>query len=139
LNTWKHRASRCWATARRLPAFYARSSGCPVDHRFDTPGEIAAAIDAQWRMGLQTGMVIANPIPEADALPSSQIEANIAAACREAESSGVRGKELTPFLLSRLYELTGGKSLAANIALVKNNATLAARIAVELAALLARD
>ena len=118
-----------------FPAFYTRSSGCKVGHRFDTPGDLAALIHAQRLLGLRSGIVIANPIPEADALPAESIEATIAAACREAESSRVSGKELTPFLLSRLNELTGGASLTANIALVKNNAALAARVAVELAAL----
>ena len=86
-------------------------------------------------LGLGTGIVIANPIPEADALPAEGIEATIASAVAEAERSGISGKELTPFLLSRLNELTAGASLKANIALVKNNAALAARVAVELAAL----
>ncbi len=87
----------------------------------------------QRRLALKTGILIANPIPEADALPAEQMETWIAAACRDADSAGVSGKELTPFLLARINELTGGTSLKANIALVKSNAVLAARIAVELA------
>jgi pseudouridine-5'-phosphate glycosidase len=118
-----------------FPGFLARSSGHKVDHRFDTPGELAYVIDAQRRLPLETGMVIANPIPPDDALPQAEIEAAIAAACRDAESAGIAGKALTPFLLARVNEASGGRSLAANIALVKNNAVLAARIAVELAKL----
>lgn len=116
-----------------FPAFFARSSGARVDQRFDTPGELAQVIWTQRRLGLETGILIANPIPERDALPAEQMEAWIAQACREAAAAGVSGKALTPFLLARINELTGGTSLQANIALVKNNAVLAARIAVELA------
>ena len=116
-----------------FPAFFARSSGARVDQRFDTPGELAEVIWTQRRLGLETGILIANPIPERDALPAEQMEAWIAQACREAAAAGVSGKALTPFLLARINELTGGTSLQANIALVKNNAVLAARIAVELA------
>jgi pseudouridine-5'-phosphate glycosidase len=84
---------------------------------------------AQRQLGLQSGILIANPIPEAD------IEACIIAACREAESTGVSGKDLTPYLLARINEVAGGRSLKANVALIKNNAALAAQIAVEYAAL----
>ncbi|MBA3517295.1 MAG: pseudouridine-5'-phosphate glycosidase [Rhizobiales bacterium] len=118
-----------------FPAFFARSSGEKVDHRFDTPRELAEVIDAQRRLGLGTGMLIANPIAEEHALAEAEMEARIAAACREAERAGVSGKALTPFLLTRINELTSGASLKANIALVKANAALAASIAVELAAL----
>ncbi len=118
-----------------FPAFFARSSGEKVDHRFDTPRELAEVIDAQRRLGLATGMLIANPIAEEHALAEAEMEARIAAACRDAERAGMSGKALTPFLLARINELTGGASLKANIALVKANAALAARIAVELAAL----
>lgn len=118
-----------------FPAFFARSSGAEVDHRFDTAGELARVLWTQRRLRLETGILIANPIPEPDALPAEEMEAWIAAACRDAGEAGVSGKELTPFLLARINELTGGSSLKANIALVKNNAVLAARIAVELARL----
>jgi pseudouridine-5'-phosphate glycosidase len=118
-----------------FPAFFARSSGEEVDYRFDTPGELAQVIWTQRGLRLETGILIANPIPEPDALPAEQMEAWIAAACRDAGEAGVAGKELTPFLLARINELTGGTSLRANIALVKNNAVLAARVAVELARL----
>jgi pseudouridine-5'-phosphate glycosidase len=118
-----------------FPAFLARSSGHKVDHRFDTPGELAEVIHAQRRLRLDTGIVIANPIPVEHALPEPAMEAAIAAACRDAEAAGVFGKALTPFLLTRVNDVSGGRSLAANIALVKNNAALAARVAVELAKL----
>ena len=114
-----------------FPAFFARTSGYKVDHRFETPGELARVIQAQRLLGLQTGMLIANPIPEPDAMPAAEIEAVIGDACREAERAGIHGKALTPFLLKRINEATGGGSLRANIALVKNNARLAAQIAVE--------
>lgn len=118
-----------------FPAFFARTSGHKVGHRFDEPGELAQVIRTQRQLGLRTGLLIANPIPEADALPADEIEACIAAACEEADAAGIAGKDMTPFLLERVNALTGGKSLRANIALVKNNAVLAARIAVELARL----
>lgn len=118
-----------------FPAFFARESGHKVDHRFDRPEEIAAVIDLQRRLGMPGGVLIANPIPAADALDAAAIEARIAEAIAAAEAAGVTRKALTPFLLQRIFELTGGKSLAANIALVKNNALVAAQIAVALAAL----
>jgi pseudouridine-5'-phosphate glycosidase len=117
-----------------FPAFWARSSGHKVDRRYDTAAEIARVAALQLSLGLG-GMLVANPILEADALDSGGIETTIAAAVAEAGRQGIGGKALTPFLLQRIFELTGGKSLAANIALVRNNARLAADIAVELAAL----
>ena len=119
----------------RLPAFYARDSGLPVDRRLDEPAQIARALQAQWGMGLRGGMVIANPIPEAHALAGDIVDAAIARALHEAGAQGITGKGITPFLLERVNQLTGGDSLAANIQLVLNNARLAAAIAVELAAL----
>ncbi|HEX9448108.1 MAG TPA: pseudouridine-5'-phosphate glycosidase, partial [Dongiaceae bacterium] len=116
-----------------FPAFFARESGNPVDHRFDTPEEIAEVILLQQRLGMTGGVLIANPIPKADALDAKAIEARITLAIAEANAKGVTRKALTPFLLQRLFELTEGKSLAANIALVKNNALVGARIAVALA------
>jgi pseudouridylate synthase len=115
-----------------FPAFFARSSGYKIDYRFDSAVELAAVIHAQRRLGLTTGIVIANPIPEENALPANEIERCIAEACREAEAAGILRKELTPYLLARINELTEGKSLQSNIALVKNNAALAAQIAVAL-------
>ena len=119
----------------RLPAFFARDSGLGVDARLDTPAQIARALQAQWAMGLRGGMVIANPIPEAHALAGEIVDAAIDRALHEAGAQGITGKAITPFLLERVNQLTGGDSLAANIQLVLNNARLAAAIAVELAAL----
>ena len=118
-----------------FPAFFTRSSGLRVDHRFEEPRELALVIATQRRLGLREGILIANPIPHAYALPQAEIEARIAHAVGDAERSGISRKELTPYLLARINELTGGASLTANIALVKNNAALAAQIAVELARL----
>ncbi len=118
-----------------FPAFFTRSSGLKADHRLDTPEDIAAAMIAHAQLGSGTGILIANPIPEADALSNDFIDGTIADAVAEAEQRGIARKELTPFLLKRINELSHGRSLTANIALVKNNATLAARIAVAHAAL----
>lgn len=117
-----------------FPAFYARKSGCRADHRFDSAADLARAFRVQQAIG-PGGALIANPIPEADALDGAEIDARIAQACAEAAQQGIGQKQLTPFLLARINALTGGKSLAANLALVRNNAALAARIAVELARL----
>jgi len=118
-----------------FPAFFARSSGHRLDHRFETPGELAELIHVERSLGRKTGILIANPIPEEHALHAAEIEARIEAAAREARAGGIARKDVTPYLLARISELTGGKSLTANIALVKNNAALAARVAVELASL----
>ncbi|HWU16653.1 MAG TPA: pseudouridine-5'-phosphate glycosidase [Devosia sp.] len=115
-----------------FPAFWARKSGQKVDHRFDNVGDIARVVGMQADLGMG-GVLIANPIPEADELDAASIEARIAEAIRGAEAEGVSRKELTPFLLKRIFELTDGKSLVANIALVENNAKVAAQIAVALA------
>jgi pseudouridine-5'-phosphate glycosidase len=116
-----------------LPAFYCRSSELPLDHRCDSPEQAAAIIRAQISLPTAGGLVIANPIPEPDGLDRAEMEAVIDRAIAEAENLGIDGKEITPFLLARLAELTGGRSLDANIALVKNNARIGARIAVALA------
>ena len=119
----------------RFPAFYARDSGEPLEHRFDSPADLAALIAAHRRLDLPGGILIANPVPEADALPAAEIEAIIARAVAEAAARGVAKKAVTPFLLARIVELTGGRSLAANIALIRDNARLAARVAAALARL----
>jgi pseudouridine-5'-phosphate glycosidase len=119
-----------------FPAFWARKSGHRVDHRIDGAEEAARIIALQADLGMG-GVLIANPIPEADALDSQFIEAEIEKALADAEARHVTRKDLTPFLLQRIFELTGGKSLAANIALVENNAAVAADIAVALAKLAA--
>ena len=112
-----------------LPAFYCRKSGFRVDYRMDSPVEIAAAIHAKSVAGLAGGMLIANPIPEAYAMPEDQMTACIDQAIDMANSNGIKGKNITPFLLDRIKTLTDGKSLAANIQLVLNNARLGAEIA----------
>ena len=115
-----------------LPAFYCRESACRVSHRLDSTESIAHVLRAQWAMGLKGGAVIANPIPVAFALPRGVIDQAIEQALAEARPQGVAGKEVTPFLLARVSELTGGESLAANIELVLNNARLASSIARDL-------
>lgn len=113
-----------------LPAFYSRSSGLKVDHRIDTPAQAAAILAAKWTCGLEGGVLIANPIPEEFSMQKEKIDNAIEVALAEARRIGIFGKELTPFLLAKIKELTGGESLSANIELVKNNAAVAARIAV---------
>ena len=113
-----------------LPAFYTRQSGLSVDHRMDTPEELAATLAAARQMGLQSGMLVTNPIPAEDSMPKEVIDKAIDSAIEESLRLGIRGKAITPFLLSRIAECTSGDSLAANIRLVCNNAQLAARIAV---------
>jgi pseudouridine-5'-phosphate glycosidase len=116
-----------------FPAFFTRASGLPVDHRVDTPAELAALVAAHRRLRMRGGILVANPIPVADALDAAEIDARIAQALADAGRSGVTRKEVTPYLLARINELTGGRSLVANIALIRNNADLAGRLAVELA------
>lgn len=113
-----------------FPAFYTRSSGLPVDARLDEAAEVARLMDVKWRLGLNGGLVVANPIPEEHALDDAAIGKAIAEALAEADVQGVAGKDATPFLLARLERLTGGESLKANVALVKHNAAVAADIAV---------
>lgn len=115
-----------------LPAFYCRKSAFKVDYRMDTPEEIAAALHVKTLCGLKGGMLIANPIPEAYAMPESQMDQCISQAVEEAKLAGIKGKYITPFLLDRIKTLTDGQSLAANIQLVLNNAKLGAEIAVAL-------
>jgi len=119
----------------RLPAFYVRDSGLGVDVRLDEPDEIARVMKSQWSLRLGSGLVVANPIPHAHALPGERIEDATARALREARDAKIDGKALTPFLLARVNALTRGDSLRSNIALVRNNAELAARIAVAYATL----
>jgi pseudouridine-5'-phosphate glycosidase len=115
-----------------FPAFYTRSSGLRADHRFEAIETLARAIALHCALGTGTGILVANPIPEADALEPAFIDRAIADAVAEAATKGISRKELTPFLLARINELSGGKSLKANIALVKNNAAVAARLAAAL-------
>lgn len=115
-----------------LPAFYTRQSGFKVDVRMDTPEEIAAVIRAQNQLGLKSGMLIVDPVPEKNSMPKAEIDAAIASALDAADAAGVRGKEITPFLLAKIKDVTEGKSLESNIALVYNNVELAAKIAKNL-------
>lgn len=112
-----------------FPAFYTRTSGFGVDARMDTPEEIAGVLRARRQIGLSGGVVIANPIAPEHEIPHAQIDGVIARALAEAGEQGVRGKHVTPFLLGRIHELTGGRSEAANKELVYGNVRLAARIA----------
>jgi pseudouridine-5'-phosphate glycosidase len=121
-----------------FPAFYSRSSGLPVPARVETAKEIAAILTARWRLAARGGVLVANPIPVGDEIPSDRIQVQIAAALQEAATRGIAGKEVTPFLLARLRDLTQGDSQRANVALVLNNARLAARIACALAASIER-
>ncbi len=123
---------------QELPAFFTRESGFFVDYRMDTPREIASAFQAKLAMGLEGGMVVANPIPAEYSMDPRKINAAIESAVEEAERTGIHGKKITPFLLQRITELTGGGSLASNLHLVYNNAKLAANIAAELSALQAQ-
>lgn len=112
-----------------FPAFYSRRSGLALSQRCDSPQEVAALMRAKWSMGISGGILIANPIPPAAEMPAAEIAPIIAAAIEQAERQGMAGKEVTPFLLAEVAAATHGRSLAANIALVKNNARVAAEIA----------
>lgn len=118
-----------------LPAFYRRRSDLPVDQRCDDPEALARAVDLHLRLGLGSGVLVANPIPVESELPEAVLEQALAEALREAERAQIGGRDLTPFLLARLEALTGGASLAANEALLVHNAVVAADLAVALAAL----
>lgn len=118
-----------------LPAFYTRKSGFKVDYRIDTAEELARAIKAKWDLGLNGGLVIGNPIPEEYEIDHEMINKAIDEAVEEAERTGIKGKEITPFLLSKVKEITKGDSLKANIQLVYNNAKVASQLAVELSKL----
>ncbi|HAX03871.1 MAG: pseudouridine-5-phosphate glycosidase [Tenericutes bacterium GWC2_34_14] len=113
----------------QLPAFYSRTSGFKVNYRLDQPEEIASLMQAKWGLGLRGGIVVANPIPEAYSMDHHVIDEAIEKALLEANEKGVRGQDVTPFLLSRIKDITGGDSLESNIELVYNNARLAAQIA----------
>ncbi len=118
-----------------FPAFYTRRSGITLNYRIDTPEEAAQIIQTKWNLGLKGGIIVANPIPDKDAMNLRKMRRAIKTALKEADELEIEGKELTPFLLDKIKELTGGESLTANIALIKNNALLGAKIAVALNAL----
>lgn len=117
-----------------LPGFYARSSGLPIDVRVETPEEAAAIVDAAHRLGAQHAVLIVVPVPEEAAYPPADAEAAIRQAIAEAGKQGVHGKAVTPFLLQRVSDLTGGGTRAANMALLVNSARHAGLIARELSA-----
>jgi pseudouridylate synthase len=112
-------------------AFFSRSSGLPTDFRLDSAAEQARFVRTHWQLGGQ-GVVLSNPVPQADEIARAQIDAIIEAALQEAGAQGVQGKAVTPFLLKRINEMTQGASLRTNIALVKNNARVGAQLAVAL-------
>ena len=116
-----------------FPSFYSRSSGLRLQARADTVEELANILAARWRLDEHGGVLVANPIPEADEIPAPLIEGKIRDALSQAQIGGITGKEVTPYLLSRIRILTEGASQRANVALVLNNARLAAEIAVALA------
>lgn len=113
-----------------LPAFYSRSSGLPVTARVETPQQAAAILAASHRLNIGHGVLYTVPVPEADAVPDEVAETAIAQATREADDAGIHGKDVTPFILARVAELTEGVSRRANTALLVNNARVAAQIAV---------
>ncbi|PTT88849.1 pseudouridine-5-phosphate glycosidase, partial [Pelomonas sp. HMWF004] len=115
-------------------AFFTPDSGLKADFRLDTAAEQARFIRAKWALGLSGGVVVSNPVPADAAMPREEIDAITAQALGEAAAQGVVGKAITPFLLARIKALTGGRSLATNIALVKHNAVIGARLARALAA-----
>ncbi len=115
-----------------LPAFFTRKSGFKVDYRMDSPEEIAAAMKAKDALGLSGGVLVANPVPEEYSMDPDKIEAVISEAVEEAKALGITGKKVTPFLLEKIRNVTGGDSLFTNVKLVLNNAALAAKIAAEL-------
>jgi len=110
-------------------AFYTPDSGFKADFRIDDPAEIARFVHTKWALGLAGGVVISNPVPTQDAMPRERIEGLTQQALSECAQQGITGKAVTPFLLARIKALTGGDSLATNIALVKNNARVGARLA----------
>jgi pseudouridine-5'-phosphate glycosidase len=115
-----------------LPAFWSRQSSCPAPLRLDTAAAIADFQRTREALGFGGGMLVANPVPESDEIPAAEMARHIEAAQRKAEERGVSGKDVTPFLLQAILDITAGASLRTNIALVENNARLAARIALAL-------
>ena len=116
-----------------FPSFFSRSSGVPVPMRVDSPEEVAALARATWDLGLDCGIAVANPVPPEDEMPREEIDEVIARALADADRLGLRGKDITPYLLGRIVELSGGRSLETNIALVRHNARVGAAVATALA------
>jgi len=115
-----------------FPVFYSRESGFDVSVRLDSPEEIVRFANAHWEAGLQSAVLVANPVPEAEAISRSEMEPSIQQATHELHVQGIHGKDVTPFLLQRINELTNGRSMQANLALLLNNASLAVKIAKSL-------
>jgi len=118
-----------------LPGFFSRDSGFGVDVRLDDPRQIARVMKSNWELGLESGIVVANPIPESYALPKEVVDLAIEQSLAEAHAKGITGKAVTPFLISRVSELTGGTSAAGSVQLGLNNARLSAAIAVAYASM----
>ena len=118
-----------------FPSFYSRESGYASPLRLDTPAAIASLLQTKWQLGLEGSVLIANPIETSEEIAAATMEQYIQSALDAAKQEGISGKELTPFLLKYIAERTQGESLAANIALIKHNAAVGARIAVELASI----
>jgi pseudouridine-5'-phosphate glycosidase len=118
-----------------LPGFFSRDSGFDVDVRLDDPRQIARVMKSNWELGLESGIVVANPIPETYALPKEVVDLAIEQSLAEAHAKGITGKAVTPFLISRVSELTGGTSAAGSVQLGLNNARLSAAIAVAYASM----
>ena len=114
-----------------LPAFYTRKSGFSVDYRVDSPAELAEIFTTQQQIGMNSGLLVTNPIPEQYAMDKDTIDAAIEKALAEAEANGIHGKESTPFLLAKVAEITSNNSLESNIQLVFNNVALGAKVAAE--------
>lgn len=121
-----------------FPAFYSRRSGLSVDMTVQDAPEVARIMKAKWELGLRGGLLVTVPVPEQDELAGAMLHACIEKALQEASEAGIQGKDVTPFLLKRIVEFTGGQSLATNVALVENNARVGAQIAVAYAELLAQ-
>jgi pseudouridine-5'-phosphate glycosidase len=115
-----------------FPAFYRRSSGLPVDRRYDSITDLASAVRLHLSTGLGTAVLVVNPIPVADEMPSHVYDHALHTALSEAESHHLRGRSVTPFLLERMRALTAGESVRANVALLRSNARVAASLAVAL-------
>lgn len=122
-----------------LPAFYTRKSGFKVDYRIDTEKDLALALKTKWDLGLNGGMIVANPIPAQYEMDYDTINEAIEEALKEADKKGIKGKATTPFLLAKVKDITDGASLDSNIQLVYNNVKVAARLAVELGRLTSLD
>jgi pseudouridine-5'-phosphate glycosidase len=115
-----------------FPAFYTRESGYKVNYQLDTPEQIASMIKTKWELGLNGGVIVANPIPEEYSMDKNKIDNAIEEALKNADKKGIKGKDVTPFLLGEIKNITGGSSLDSNIKLVLNNAKLAAKISASL-------